>query len=122
MFQANANMENRPGLTLGMGQARNFSLPSPTPASVQLPETLNVARSGIPRYTSCCSESTLTIGGCVTTVRSRSARPVFLSRSFEVASTINFALPACNWGVDLTPAVKLQVPSGDFDGCAVSKT
>ena len=48
------------------------------------------------------------LGGCVTTVTSRSARPVLLSKSFEVASTINFALPSCNCGVVLTPAVKFQ--------------
>ena len=31
----------------------------------------------------------------MTTITSRSTRPVFRSRSFEVASTISFALPAC---------------------------
>ena len=62
----------------------------------------------------------LSTGGFVTTVISRSARPVFRSRSLEVASAISFALPACNSGVFLIPAVKVQAASGEFDGCVVS--
>ncbi len=48
------------------------------------------------------------LGGCVTTVTSRSARPVFRNKSSDVASTMSFALPACNCGVVFTPAVKLS--------------
>jgi hypothetical protein len=55
-------------------------------------------------------------------VISRSALPLLRIKSFEVASTINFALPACNCGVDFTPAMKITVLSPEVNGCVLEKT